>query len=89
MRELIESEFEFEREPNFWENLQHQITQKYFRFYSKIPDYHEKLDAMNFKLQLKESIFAIRKNFELSQLRQNYSLVVDEFEEILSERKNE
>ena len=84
MRELIESEFEFEKEPSFLEHLHHQIKQKYFRFYSKLPKYHKILDEMAFKLQLKESILAIRKNFMLSQLRQNYSIVVEEFEENLS-----
>jgi len=88
MSELIESEFEFEKEPNFLENLHHQIKQKYFRFYSKLPKYHKILDEMAFKLQLKESILKIRKNFELSQLRHNYSIVLDEFEEKVSEKKN-
>ena len=87
MRELIESEFEFEKEPNFLENLYHQITQKYFRFYSKLPDYHQKLDAMNFHLQLKESAYKIRKNFELAQIRKNYVSVVNEFEGILKKQE--
>ena len=89
MRKLIKSEFEIESVPNFLENLQHQITKKYFRFYSKLPKYHKILDEMAFKLQLKESILVIRKNFVLSQLRHNYSIVLDEFEENLSKKKNE
>ena len=71
---------------NFLENLNHQITQKYFRFYSKIPMFHEKLDDMDFKLKLKESIFKIRKNFDLAQFRRNYASVINEFEEILQKK---
>ena len=83
---MIEIEKDIDYKTNFVENLHHQITQKYFRFYKNIPDYHQKLDAMNFNLKLKESIYKIRKNFELTQMRQNYASVVNEFEDILQKK---
>ena len=75
-----------ENKTNFLENLHHQITQKYPRFYKNIPDYHQKLDSMNFNLNLKDSIYKIRKKFELAQIRKNYASVVDEFEDILKKK---
>ena len=83
---MIEIEENIENNTNFLENLHHQITQKYFRFYKNIPDYHQKLDTMNFNLKLKDSIYKIRKKFELAQLRKNYASVVDEFEDIIQKR---
>jgi hypothetical protein len=80
---LTEIEANFEKENDFLVNLHHQITRKYYRFYKKIPEYHEKLDNLNFKLKLKESIQKIRRKFELTQKRKNYAAVVSEFEYLL------
>ena len=79
---MIEIENELKEENNYLENLQHQICQKY-RFYRKIPEYHNKLDDMDFKLKLKESILKIRKNFETAQIRRNYATVVSEFQDLI------
>jgi len=83
---MIEIENELKEENNYLENLNHQITQKYYRFYRKIPEYHNKLDDMDFKLQLKESIFKIRKKFETAQIRRNYATVVSEFEDLIENK---
>ena len=83
---MIEIENELKEENNYLENLNHQITQKYYRFYRKIPEYHNKLDDMDFKLQLKESIFKIRKKFEIAQIRRNYATVVSEFEDLIENK---
>ena len=87
MIKLIEIEDELKEENNYLENLQHQITKKYYRFYRNIPEYNKKLDDLDFKLQLKESIYEIRKKFEMAQIRRNYATVVSEFEDIIE--KNE
>ncbi|GAG78585.1 unnamed protein product [marine sediment metagenome] len=86
MSKMIEIEEDIDNKTNFVENLHHQITQKYFRFYKNIPDFHQKLDAMNFHLQLKESIHRIRKEFEIAQLRKNYASVVNEFEDMIQKK---
>jgi len=80
---LIEIDAEFEIENNFLENLYYKITQKYYRFYRKVPEYNKKLDELTFKLNLKESIYKIRKKFEKAQLRKNYLAVVSEYEDLL------
>ncbi|MFW9897721.1 MAG: hypothetical protein ACFFDO_00475 [Candidatus Thorarchaeota archaeon] len=80
---MIEIETKFEEENNFLVNLQYQIIRKYYRFYKKIPEYHDKLDNLNFKLKLKESIQKIRRKFEMTQKRKNYAAVVSEFEYLL------
>ena len=86
MRKMIEIEENIDNKTNFVENLHHQITQKYFRFYKNIPDYNQKLDAMNFNLTLKESIYKIRKEFEIAQIRKNYASVVNEFEDMIQKK---
>ena len=83
MIKLIEIEDEIKEQNNYLENLHHQITQKYYRFYRKIPEYHNKLDNLDFKLQLKESIFKIRKKFEMAQIRRNYANLVSEFQDLI------
>ncbi|MFX1394108.1 MAG: hypothetical protein ACFFAH_11085 [Promethearchaeota archaeon] len=80
---MIEIDAEFELENNFLENLYYKITQKYHRFYRKVPEYNEKLDDLTFQLKLKESIYKIRKDFEKAQLRKNYIAVVSEYEDLL------
>lgn len=80
---MIEIEAKFEKENNFLVNLHHQIIRK--KFYKKIPEYHEKLDNLNFKLKLKESIQRIRRKFEITQKRKNYAVVVSEFEDLLKD----
>ncbi len=80
---MIEIENELKEENNYLENLNHQITQKYYRFYRKIPEFNSKLDDMDFKLKLKESIFKIRKKFEAAQIRRNYATVVSEFQDLI------
>ena len=82
MIKMIEIENELKEKNNYLENLQHQITQKY-RFYRNIPEYHNKLDDLDFKLQLKESIYEIRKKFEMAQIRRNYATVVSEFQDLI------
>ena len=86
MIKLIEIENELKEENNYLENLQHQITKKYYRFYRKIPEYHNKLDDLDFKLRLKESIFSLRKKFEIAQIRRNYATVVSEFEDLIEKK---
>lgn len=85
MIKLFEIENELKEENNYLENLHHQIKQKY-RFYRKIPEYNKKLDNLDFKLQLKESIYEIRKKFEMAQIRRNYATVVSEFEDIIEKK---
>ena len=83
MSKLIEIEDELKEENNYLENLHHQITQKYYRFYRKIPEYNKKLNDLDFKLKLKESIYKIRKKFEMTQKRKNYVAVISEFEDLI------
>ena len=85
MIKLIEIEDELKEENNYLENLNHQISQKY-RFYRNIPEYNKKLDDLDFKLQLKESIYEIRKKFEMAQIRRNYATVVSEFQDLIEKK---
>lgn len=80
---MIENDIEFDIENNFLENLYYKITQKYHRFYRKVPEYNKKLEDLTFQLNLKESIYKIRKKFEKAQIRKKYIAVVNEYENFL------
>jgi hypothetical protein len=85
MEEKIEN-IDFEEKTNFIENLNHQITQKY-RFFKSIPFFNEKVDELNFKMKLKESIFEIRKKYEDDRYRKSYESLINEFKNALRDYK--
>ena len=75
--------FETDDESKFIENLNYQISKKN-QFYEKIPVFHQKLDDLNFKLNLKESISKLRKKFEEIRHREIYKTTIKEFSELIN-----
>jgi len=86
---MVEEKIEninFEEKTNFTENLNHQITQKY-RFFKNIPFFREKIDELNFKMKLKETIFAVRKKYEDDCYKKSYESLINEFKNALRDYK--
>ncbi len=73
---------ETDNESKFIENLNYQISKKN-QFYEKMPVFHQKLDNLNFKLNLKESISKLRRKFEKIRYRDLYKSTIKEFSELI------
>ncbi len=74
---------ETDNESKFIENLIYQISKKN-QFYEKMPVFHQKLDDLNFKLNLKESISKLRRKFEKIRYRDLYKSTIKEFSELIN-----
>jgi len=81
-------DIDLEEKTNFTENLNHQITQKYYSFYKKIPFFHEKIEELDFKMKLKETIFAVRKRYEDDCYKKSYESLINEFKNAIRDYKS-
>ena len=66
-----------EIENNFLESLNYRISQK-DSFFKKLPQFHEKIREMDFKIGLKESMLRAKQNFEVQRRKNTYKTIVAE-----------
>lgn len=75
-----------EEKNKFLNNLNYQISTR-DRFFKKIPQFQEKIDYLDFKVGLKESISALKRNYEEKRRTQAYRTIVGELKELIEKDK--
>ena len=81
MRELTEVE------NKFLDFLEYRNSQKN-SFFKKLPEFHEKIEEMDFKIGLKESMLRVKQNFEVQRRKATYKTIVDELNDLIKKSKD-
>ena len=76
-----------EIENKFLDFLEYRNSQKN-SFYKKIPEFHEKIAEMDFKIGLKESMLRVKQSFEFQRRKAPYKTIVDELNDIIKKNKD-
>ncbi|TFG09189.1 MAG: hypothetical protein EU539_00015 [Promethearchaeota archaeon] len=84
MSSLIEIELNAKVENDFLKNLNYQICKKY-GFYTKLPEFHQKLKELNYKINKKETLIILRNNFESKRRRDIYKVILNELDELIKD----
>jgi hypothetical protein len=76
-----------EVENKFLDFLNYRISQK-DSFFKKIPEFEEKIQEMDFKIGLKESMLRVKQNFEVQRRKATYKTIVDELNDLIKKSKD-
>ncbi len=71
-----------EEKNKFLTNLNYQISTR-DRFFKKIPTFQEKIDLLDFKVGLKESMAALKRNYSEKRRTQAYRTIIGELKGII------
>ena len=75
-----------EVENKFLDFLEYRNSQKN-SFFKKLPEFHEKIEEMDFKIGLKESMIRVKQNFEVQRRKATYKTIVDELNDLIKKSK--
>jgi hypothetical protein len=76
-----------QEESKFLTNLNYQISTR-DHFLKKIPQFHEKIEMLDFKIGLKESISVLKKSYQEKRRTQVYRTIVGELKDLI-EKNNQ